>query len=198
MRYTINILAAIATIVAMSACNKLEDQVTAQETNFERYLTGQKAYDREDFDYENNSTLNVKFYDKIDGVYRYIVNENRENRPAEDSTILKGDSIWVYYDAYTFEGTRRGKVFDTNRESTIKSNLPNLTPDYWSTDPLRIKVGDRQMMASIDNALEGCRPGDEVQFLLTTDKAYGKRPLGVVPQYSAVMFILYIEYYSKQ
>lgn len=198
MRNKYYITFALCVLALITGCNKLEDYVTTQEANFKKYLSSQKAYDREDYDHENNSVTNVKFYDQIDGVFRYIVNENREERPAEDSAIVKGDSIWVHYDAYIFEGTRRGRVFDTNRASTIKSNLPNLNTEYWSTDPLQLKVGDGQMLPGIEKALEGCRPGDEVQMLLTTDKAYGKRPLGIVPQHSAVMFVLYIEYYSKQ
>ena len=67
----------------VAGCNKIDDYVTTQESNFERYLSNNKVIDRDDYDPEEEVTgAVVKFYDRIDGVYRWITNESREDRPA--------------------------------------------------------------------------------------------------------------------
>ena len=193
------ILTAAVAILCTVGCNKMSDRVTTQETNFEKYLTNQKVYDREDYDHENDASgATVKFYDRIGGVYRFVANESREDRPAESEALQVGDSAWLYYHAYVFQGTRPGNVYDTNRASIIRSKLPNLNTELWSTDPLEVRLGDGKLMRGLEDGLEGCRAGDSIVLLLTTDLAYGKRPLGVVPQYSPVMFIISIEDIIKQ
>ena len=184
---------------AMAGCNKMEEQVTSQESNFVRYLTNNKVIDREDYDPENDmSGTTTKFYDRIDGVFRWITNEARANRPDESMALEIGDSLYIYFDAWTFEGTRKTQVFYTNQQNTITSRFPNLDTEYWSTDSLGIKLGDGKLLESLESAFVGCREGDDVEFLLTTDKAYGKKPNGVVPQYSAVAFVVSISAVSKQ
>ena len=160
----------------VAGCNKIDDYVTTQESNFERYLSNNKVTDREDYDPEEEVTgAVVKFYDRIDGVYRWITNESREDRPAASEALEMGDSLYIYFDAWIFEGTRKKQVFYTNKKNTLSSRFPNLDTEYWSTDSLGIKLGDGQLMQSLDGAFVGCCEGDEVEFLLTTDKAYGKR-----------------------
>ena len=183
----------------VAGCNKMDDYVTTQESNFERYLSNNKVTDRDDYDPEEEVTgAVVKFYDRIDGVYRWITNESREDRPAASEALEMGDSLYIYFDAYIFEGTRKKQVFYTNKKKTLNSSFAKLDTEYWSTDSLGIKLGDGQLMQSLDGAFVGCCEGDEVEFLLTTDKAYGKRPMGVVPQYSPVAFVVTINAISKQ
>ncbi|MBP3425245.1 MAG: FKBP-type peptidyl-prolyl cis-trans isomerase [Rikenellaceae bacterium] len=187
-------------LVALTSigCNKMEDYVTTQEANFERYLTNNKVTDREDYDPENEVSGTVtKFYDRIDGVYRWITNESREGRD-QLQPLAKGDSLYIYFDAWIFESTRKKQVFYTNKQNTITSRFPNLNTELWSTDSLGIKLGDGQFMESVERAFVGCCEGDEVEFLLTTDKAYGKKPNGVVPQYSPVAWVVSIKAISKQ
>jgi hypothetical protein len=183
----------------VAGCNKIDDYVTTQESNFERYLSNNKVTDRDDYDPEEEVTgAVVKFYDRIDGVYRWITNESREDRPASSEALEMGDSLYIYFDAYIFEGTRKKQVFYTNKKKTLNSSFAKLDTEYWSTDSLGIKLGDGQLMKSMESAFVGCCEGDEVEFLLTTDKAYGKRPMGVVPQYSPVAFVVTINAISKQ
>lgn len=183
----------------VAGCNKIDDYVTTQESNFERYLSNNKVTDRDDYDPEEEVTgAVVKFYDRIDGVYRWITNESREDRPATSEALEMGDSLYIYFDAWIFEGTRKKQVFYTNKKNTLTSRFPNLDTEYWSTDSLGVKLGDGQLMKSMESAFVGCCEGDEVEFLLTTDKAYGKRPMGVVPQYSPVAFVVTINAISKQ
>lgn len=197
-RFNILLTVMFAALV-VAGCNKMDDYVTTQESNFERYLSNKKVTDRDDYDPEEEVTgAVVMFYDRIDGVYRWITNESREDRPAASEALEMGDSLYIYFEAWIFEGTRKKQVFYTNKKNTMTSRFPNLDTEYWSTDSLGIKLGDGQLMKSMESAFEGCCEGDEVEFLLTTDKAYGKRPMGVVPQYSPVAFVVTINAISKQ
>ena len=113
-RFNILLIVMFAAFVA-AGCSKMDDYVTTQESNFERYLSNNKVIDREDYDPEEEVTgAVVKFYDRIDGVYRWITNESREDRPVASEALEMGDSLYIYFDAWIFEGTRKKQVFYTN------------------------------------------------------------------------------------
>ncbi|MBQ8863551.1 MAG: FKBP-type peptidyl-prolyl cis-trans isomerase [Rikenellaceae bacterium] len=192
-----NIWGAIAlALLALAGCNKMDEEITKQESNFERYLSNQGAADRDKYDPETDMSGKTKFYDRIGGVYRWNPKEFNLmiERPTGDSvTVAKGDSLSIYYHAYVMEGSRPGDLFDTNRKYLINSKFKNLNTELWSTDPLRFKLGDGTLMPSLEQALPGCVLGDSVIFLLTCDLAYGKKPIGVVPQYSPIMFTIIID-----
>ena len=180
-------------VLFVAGCSKMEDYVASERTAIERYLSGQKIYDRAEAD--DNPTGEVRrYYDYQNGVYKFTANESRLDRPEEIAEV--GDSVTFYFLAYTF-GSSPGSLFWTNRAYAIEQYMPNLNPAYWSTDPLRVKVGDGSILKGMENALPNSREGDSIAVFMTADLAYGKKQNGVVPAYTALMVVLSIEKITK-
>lgn len=200
MKYLYLILSALC-LSAFTACNKLDDRASTDRTNIEKLLLSYKIYDRDNYTPDGSGTT-PKFYDYIDGSFRYIPNDDRTGRTGD--SIARGDSVSLYFQAYTFSNLRTYissptsvLPYYTNRAYIIK-NIKNNTTLMWSTDPLNIKVGNGTMLAAVERCMINCMAGDSVLVVLPTNKAYGAKPEGLIDQYAPVAFILSIEKITKQ
>ena len=72
----------------------------------------------------------------------------------------------------------------------------NYTLD-WSTEPLAIKLGSTEILEGLELALPGCREADSVQVYMSSNLAYGKKLIGVVPKNSMVAWYMKIEKVTK-
>ena len=180
---------------ALCSCDKLEDYVSAQQTAIEKYLAGRKIYNRASAP-ENETGEVLQFYDIQNGVYKYTENEYRTDRPSESDAAVKGDSITFYFRAYTFT-SRIDALFYTNVEEEILAMGSQLNAKYWSTDPLKIKIGDGSVIKGLDVALPHCRVGDTVQVFIPTDMGFGGKGEGVVPANTALMYLINIQNITK-
>lgn len=178
-----------------SSCNKLEDYVTAQKTAIEKYLESRKIYNRASAP-ENETGEVFQYYDIQKGVYKYTENENRADRPTESQAAARGDSITFYFRAYTFTN-RIDALFYTNVEEEILALGSHLNAKYWSTEPVKIKIGAGSVIKGLDNALPSCRVGDTVQVFIPTDLGFGGDAAGVVPANTALMYLINIENITK-
>jgi FKBP-type peptidyl-prolyl cis-trans isomerase len=62
----------------------------------------------------------------------------------------------------------------------------------WSTDPLVVTLGTTAILEGLERALPGCREADSVQVYMTSNLAYGKQLVGVVPKNSMVAWYMKI------
>lgn len=67
--------------------------------------------------------------------------------------VEKGDTVQIHYTGKLDDGT----VFDTSE----------------GRDPIEFKVGDGEVIAGFDAAVEGMTPGEEKSFTLPAAEAYG-------------------------
>jgi FKBP-type peptidyl-prolyl cis-trans isomerase 2 len=215
---------AVATVFLLSSCGTPEDVTEAARQKIISSLRGQGIYDRNVNVEELPNGVrfdDIKgYYDIIGGAYRHIVNENREER--EDLPEIKpGDSISFYFDARILSGNYdNSTTYWTNvdgRIQIISNNNPRFNPSGWSTEPMRIKVGNGNILKAIDSALPSCRAtirvpetnaenevvvdeegnvvmkdiiGDEVRIFMPPDAAYGNKAFGVVPAKSTIAWEL--------
>ena len=67
----------------------------------------------------------------------------------------------------------------------------------WSTDPLTIQLGTTEIIEGLERTLPGCHEADSVQVYMTSNLAYGKHLVGVVPKNSMVAWYMKIEKVTK-
>ena len=175
---------------------KEEDTLLTERDKIEKYLTSSRGMIAE----ENKNDViedEPSFYTLFGRyAYRHIVNyydAGREDRP----TVDWGDDIEIRFNAFTFSGsepTLSSNLYWSNISSVIEQagKKSGNTLD-WSSEPLRIKIGTTAILEGLERTLPGCREADSVQVYMTSNLAYGKHLIGVVPKNSMVAWYLKIE-----
>ena len=176
-----------------------EDTILSERDKIEKYLTSSRRMvsESEVGDVIEN---NPDFYSVFGRyAYRHIVNyydEGRDERPI----VEMGDNIEIRFNAYTFTGSEPtlSNLYWSNIHETIidVGDKSNYTLD-WSTEPLAIKLGSTEILEGLELALPGCREADSVQVYMSSNLAYGKKLIGVVPKNSMVAWYMKIEKVTK-
>lgn len=192
------LLAILFLLPLLVACEQ-EDTLLSERDKIEKYLTSSRhmVSESEVGDVIEN---NPPFYNVFGRyAYRHIVNyydEGREERPV----VELGDKIEIRFDAYTFTGSEptKANLYWSNIHETIidVGDKSSYTLD-WSTDPLAIELGRTDILEGLKLALPGCREADSVQVYMSSNLAYGKKIIGVVPKNSMVAWYMKIEKVTK-
>lgn len=192
-------LAILFLLPLLVACEQ-EDTLLSERDKIEKYLTSSRhmVSESEIGDVIEN---NPPFYNLFGRyAYRHIVNyydEGREERPV----VEWGDKIEIRFDAYTFTGSEptKANIYWSNIHETIidVGDKSNYTLD-WSTDPLVIELGSTNILEGLELTLPGCREADSVQVYMSSNLAYGKKLIGVVPKNSMVAWYMKIEKVTKE
>ena len=171
-----------------------EDILLSERDKIEKYLTSPRRLVSES-EIGNVIEENPPFYSVCGRyAYRHIVNyydEGRDERPV----VEMGDKIEVSFNAYTFTGSEPSlsDLYWSNIHETIVEvgDKSNYTLD-WPTEPLAIELGTTEILEGLELALPGCREADSVQVYMSSNLAYGKNLMGVVPKNSMVAWYLKI------
>ncbi len=172
---------AAAFLVAMSfaGCGDDSELQTKEEETILKFLTSKNYVEDED-------------YTVIDGVYRIITGsvfddmEDPEDPdavvppPANLPIIAARDEAAFFYVLYIFTGTGdsgAGPWIYTN-DTGIIEQIKNLNSEYWSKDPMRVTVGNGDVIKGIDVALSGCRLGDYITLIIPSRMGYGGEQIG--------------------
>lgn len=139
---------------------------------------------------------NPPFYEQVEyNTFRYIddyYNPERESRVQ----VAEGDEVELTFTAYIFSGSKPAvsAIYLTNDQVQIDA-LQNtgLNVEYWKAEPLRVKIGQTNIIKGVEVSLIGCREGDSVEVYMTLDAAYGDDVVGVVPQESSVVWYYTID-----
>lgn len=139
---------------------------------------------------------NPPFYEQVEyNTFRYIddyYNPERENRVQ----VAEGDEVELTFTAYIFSGSKPAvsAIYLTNDQVQIDA-LQNtgLNVEYWKAEPLRVKIGQTNIIKGVEVSLIGCREGDSVEVYMTLDAAYGDDVVGVVPLESSVVWYYTID-----
>ena len=195
MKKFLTILFLLATL---AGC-KQEDTLLSERDKIEKYLTSSRRMVA-DTELGNVIEDNPAFYSVFGRyAYRHIVNyydAGREDRPV----VEWGDRLEIRFDAYTFTGSEpsTSAIYWSNNAETIQElgKKSGNTLD-WSTEPLTITLGSTAILEGLERALPGCHEGDSVQVYMTSNLAYGKHLVGVVPKNSMVAWYIKIEKVTK-
>ena len=139
---------------------------------------------------------NPPFYEQVEyNTFRYIddyYNPERESRVQ----VAEGDEVELTFPAYIFSGSKPAvsAIYLTNDQVQIDA-LQNtgLNVEYWKAEPLRVKIGQTNIIKGVEVSLIGCREGDSVEVYMTLDAAYGDDVVGVVPLESSVVWYYTID-----
>ncbi len=182
MRLKFAILIFATMCVNLFAGCEVEDTIiTSQRTAIERFLNGRKIISRKEAELSGDT----EFYDVWGlNTYRYITNmyaEGREEKPQ----VEMGDEVSLSLTAYIFTGSqpRAEAIYFTNEQAQIDRLVGlGLNTEYWSTDPVIIRLGSSDIIKGVEKALVGCYEGDVVEVYMTKESAYGKQAVGIVPK----------------
>lgn len=193
-RITAIIAMLVIAFVSTSCSNDADTTLTSQQKAIENYLTGshkprlvEEAKKNESMDeqpaFYTHWNLNVFRYIDTETYYA----EGRDKKPI----IERGTTFEIKYTAYTFKSGAPtiNDMFATNDQAKIDELYRGYDDEnVWSTDPMRITLGEQDLMSGLETALKGCREGDKVEVYLTYEAAYGKKYVGMVPSKTAVMW----------
>lgn len=162
-------------ITIFVACNSEEDTSLAEQiVDIEDYLET-AGYD----------------YELISGVYRFdrdtsISDSSSGLINSSNSLVLeKGDSIFINYVAYVFDGGQSG-VFDTNVLEIAEYLEYDL--EARSFEPLGIKYGTTQVIKGLELGLSNVSAGDFITIIFPCNLGYDSSVVGLVPSMSALSF----------
>ena len=195
MKKFLTILILLATL---AGC-KQEDTLLSERDKIEKYLTSSRRMVA-DTELGNVIEDNPAFYSVFGRyAYRHIVNYYEAGR--EDKPVVEwGDRLEIRFDAYTFTGSEpsASAIYWSNDAETIQElgKKSGNTLD-WSTGPLAITLGTTAILEGLERALPGCHEADSVQVYMTSNLAYGKHLVGVVPKNSMVAWYIKIEKVTK-
>ena len=139
---------------------------------------------------------NPPFYEQVEyNTFRYIddyYNPERESRVQ----VAEGDEVELTFTAYIFSGSTPAvsAIYLTNDQVQIDElRKTGLNVEYWKTEPLKMKIGQTNIIKGVEESLIGCREGDRVEVYMTLDAAYGDEVVGVVPLESSVAWYYTID-----
>ena len=185
-------------MVVVTACNNDEiDLAENQRNSIVNYL-GSSHQPRliNITEVPNSMEAQPAFYERLDyNTFRYIASYYDEGRDARRAVAL-GDEVSLTYIACVFTGSKPslGSVYATNDASVIAElSSGGLNAEYWSTEPLKIKIGQTNIIKGVELSLIGCREGDSVEAYMTLDAAYGDVVVGVVPEDASVVWFYTID-----
>ncbi|MBR5105360.1 MAG: FKBP-type peptidyl-prolyl cis-trans isomerase [Alistipes sp.] len=191
-------LAILFLLPLLVSCEQ-EDTILSERDKIEKYLTSSRRM-VEKSEVGNVIEDNPAFYEIFGRyAYRHIVNYYDEGR--EDKPVVEwGDKVEIRFDAYTFTGSEPAisNLYWSNIHETILEvgDKSNYTLD-WSEEPLTIVLGQTEILEGLELTLPGCHEADSVQVYMTSNLAYGKKLIGVVPKNSMVAWYMKIEKVTK-
>lgn len=125
------------------------------------------------------------------GVFRDIeIPEGGQESPVAE----KGDSLSLRYGIFRFTSG-----FSGSKSEVIFTNQAELMPERvtWSRDPLKVVLGDGQLMKGVEDSLEGSAPGDVVTVILTSSNAYEDHTVQQLPPNTPVAWIINVNEVKK-
>lgn len=176
-----------------------EDLLLSERDKIEKYLTSSRGMVAE-ADLGSVIEENPAFYSVFGRyAYRHIVNyydAGRENL----AEVKMGDELELRFNAYTFTGSEpslSALYWSNVEEQILKLQQQSDSKLEWSIEPLKVTLGETDMIEGLELALEGCREKDSVQVYMTSNLAYGRKNLGSVPKNSMVAWYMKIEKVTK-
>ena len=193
---------AVAILTFVTGCSDEEiDIAETQRNSIVSYLTS--SHDPRLInisDVPNAMTPNPAFYERLEyNTFRYIATYYNEGR-TDRAVVAEGDEVSLTYIACTFTGGKPSlaNVYSTNDASVLAQlREAGLNTDYWSVEPLKVKIGQTDIIKGVELSLIGCHEGDVVEAYVTLDAAYGDDVVGVVGEQSAVAWFYVIDSIQK-
>lgn len=110
---------------------------------------------------------------------------------GEGEELSAEGSVTFYYAGYIFNGNvSTTNMFVTNRKESADDAKWDLTD--FSFDPLTINLKDDELLNGLKNGLTGVKAGEECEILFSGKYGFGKRPFGIIPANSALLYKIWV------
>ena len=169
------LILAVAAVVA--SCIVSDEFAPKQRTQIENYL----------------SKSQLEYRITTDSAYVHLAGNKFAPEIPDTYEVAKGDKVTFNFEAYTFSSSPASTPYYTNKRYLAESISEDLNTTYWNFEPKVVKLGEGEILNSLEEALEGSMKGDSLAVFLTSSIAYGERGMGTVPTNTAVMFVLTVE-----
>ncbi len=186
----------------LAGCESTDDVLPEQQKKIVSFLTGGHTPRLlSEQDAASSLETNPPYYSTFGNTaYRYIADIYNPDR-ATKTEVAWGDAVTFTFRAYVFSGSAptMANLYYTN-DATLKDELVNtagLNPQEWSFEPLKIILGQTEILKGLSASLVGCREGDAVEVYMTYKMAYGSEIVGTVPKESPVAFFFTINKVEK-
>lgn len=201
LRFSIIALATFALSLCV-ACSDEEDTIlTSQHTSILNYLSSAhvpKLIALQNI--EESMEAEPHFYELFDqNIYRYISTYYDEGRSSR-AIVERGDEVKLTFSAYLFTGglPSISSLYASNDPKMIAQlTEQGLDTQFWSSEPLTIKIGETDIIKGVEVSLIGCREGDRVEVYLAYPAGYGSHELGLLTKEQPLVWIYTIDSLTK-
>ena len=182
------ILLTICILTASCVKEKREATYNNQEDKIDQYIS-KNMYVKHTVDgVQKEDTLNVVYRG---GSSRLITQEGIGEALKPNGTVS------FYYAGYTFSGSKSyTNMFATNREATASEAKWTLTDAQYSL--YTIDMRNTEIIEGLRDGLIGVKSGEICQILFSGKHAFGKKPVGIIPANSAILFEIWVEAVSNE
>lgn len=182
LKRTITIAIAVSAILsALPSCvkQKLELTYTAQEESIDKYVKSVL---------DTAKTASATYNE---GICRLTKVQGR-------GEPLKGNgTVSFYYAGYTFSNRfSKENLFCTNHEATAADAKWTL-PEEELTN-LTVCLNDADFLEGLKKGLSGVRAGEECEIIFSAKYGFGRKPFGIVPANSALLYKIWVKSISNE
>lgn len=188
MKKAIILLVLLSVAAASCVKEKREATYNAQESKIDQYITSNMYVKSTENGENKTDTLRVVYNG---GTCRLVTTEGAGEALMENGTVT------LYYAGYSFSGSKSyTNMFATNRQETAAAAKWELTdPEYALCT---IHMNDTEIIEGLRRGLIGVKSGEVCQILFSGKYGFGKKPLGIVPANSALLYEIWVEGVSNE
>ena len=176
--------------MAAVSCMKEKREATynSQESKIDQYINSKMYVTRTEDGQTLTDTLRVVYNG---GASRLVVKE------GTGEELKAGGTVSIYYSGYSFTSSKSySNLFATNHQETATAAKWTLSDTDYT--PYTIDLRDSEIIEGLYDGLIGVRSGEECQILFSGKYGFGKKPLGIVPANSAILFEIWVEGVSNE
>lgn len=184
------ITAVLMTCIAASSCikEKLEVTYNAQEDRIDKYINSNRIVKRTVETDDPDVTVT------IEDTLRVVYNHGASRLVTAEGTgeeLGPNGNVSFYYAGYTFNGSKSySNMFATNREQTATDAKWEVTDGSYEL--FEMNMADDELIEGLKNGLMGVKSGEECQILFSGKYGFGKKPFGIIPANSALLYEIWV------
>ncbi len=197
MRLFYNILLLVTLALGVAGCNNTEEENLEQRDDIITYLT--TSHSPTLIAWGTYSLENEPKYYFTSGVatFMYISTYYYTDREL-NTKITNGSNISITYTLYDFEDITTPDItnvlYSNDPDIIAQLEAYGLNSQYWSSEPKSITVGSGALFGGVESLLASwCYEGDELEFYMTLDQAYGSDVIGLATKEAPVAFYCKVE-----
>ncbi|MGM9735625.1 MAG: FKBP-type peptidyl-prolyl cis-trans isomerase [Candidatus Cryptobacteroides sp.] len=116
---------------------------------------------------------------------------------GEGEELKENGTLSFYYAGYTFKGSlSRDNLFCTNNADTAAESKWSLEDQDF--DILTVNLAESGFVEGLRNGLVGVKAGEECQILFSGKYGFGKKPFGIIPANSALLYKIWVKGISNE